>query len=307
MSETDDLSGQPLVAENEEEAEVLRELRRKRLCRREGGVEGDDTATSPTRSRSEADPGPASGGQASGHRSAPGGVVAPMGPPLPAGRHPRRGSSASAGSSFAPARTPRAATPSSASDATPSPSQRNDGDARFRIECVERIKHYEARGDEARVTYWEEQLQEHTKSTVRTRGPECSTRRRAASHVLVQTWLHMLTCWLRAHAVVRPHARSCGFHCLLQAAQVRVDAAVAASAKGGKRAGEELTVFGASMPFLVRTQLCLTTAATLRRCFEALCLMIAVRCKRTVLVCSSLATTVHCRGLSMDGAPYWHQ
>ena len=53
---------------------------------------------------------------------------------------------------------------------------------------------------------------------------------------------------------------SCGFSCMLQAAKARVDTAVAVGAKVVKRSGNALSVGGASMPFLVCAQLCVSTA-----------------------------------------------
>ena len=64
-----------------------------------------------------------------------------------------------------PARTPRAVTPSSASNATPSVSQRSVREPAFpfEMEIMQQIKAAQAANDASEVVYWKDQLVEHNK------------------------------------------------------------------------------------------------------------------------------------------------
>ena len=169
MSETAD---PPLAAVDEEEAELLRQHRARKRSRE--GSEGD-TATSPSRVRPDAGPAPTAEPRSSGG-AAHGSGVTPMGPP-PARR--RSSSNASAGSNFVPAGTPRGPTPSSRCSSTmrrcysptPTASQRSARDE-YRADIMDQIKRAQAHNDDRQTAFWMDQLEQHSKETVRTRGRE---------------------------------------------------------------------------------------------------------------------------------------
>lgn len=159
----------PLEAQDPEEVAAAADAIR-RLRARKRGLEGSegDTATSPSRARLDAAPTPTLDTRASGRTAASSGVTL-MPPPDP---RRRSGSNTSAGSNFPPAGTPRAATPSSATDETPAASRRGISDTELRFVIVNNLTAAAARGDEVMVALWKEQLDLENKVAVRTTSRE---------------------------------------------------------------------------------------------------------------------------------------